>query len=207
MKGSTQPAVIACVAIALSLAPMFQDETKAATDSSQFCPDIQFSAYSTDQRRGQRAIESMVWDGQQHAYVIRGPQLARLLNFPGVAQIPKSTPDTQVFKIAIDKSLSKPADRLCEQKFQEFAVCTITGAQEALANYTDVHREVVYTQIYTDCDLQTYNHVIRISADNTGKLMLLELSFQDLTGQLKTLVFGAHSDLRLGGSQAIIPRQ
>lgn len=180
------PTCLTVIALTSWLVPVSQHASKAPDDATVFCPDIQFSAYSTVEPGGQRLAESIHWDGQQQSYVIRGPALARMLNYPGAAEIPRVTSDAQAtFTIAIGKSMASPADRFCEANFQESAECT-------------THREVLYTQLYTDCDLQTYRHVVRIGADQAGKLPLLVLSFADVRGQFgPPLYLAAGSDLRL----------
>lgn len=180
------PACLTVVALTSWLVPVFQHATKAPDDAAVFCPEIQFNAYSTVEPGGQRLAESIHWNGQLRLYVIRGPALARMLNYPGVVEVPGVAPDAQApFTIAVRKSMSSPIDRFCEANFQESAECT-------------THREVLYTQLYTDCDLQTYRHVVRIGIDQAGKLPLLVLSFADVRGQFgPPLYLASGSDLRL----------
>jgi hypothetical protein len=179
--------LLAALAPALWLAPALHGASSADEGAAaQFCPDIHFYAYSTADPGGQKLAESLAWDGQQQAYVIRGPQLARMLDYPGVGQIPSGMPSAQaLFKLAIRPRPSSPVDRFCEERFQESAECT-------------AHGEILYTQLYTDCDLQTYRHVVRISNERAGTLLLLVLSFADVRGQFsQPLYLAAGSDLRL----------
>jgi hypothetical protein len=187
MHRRSRRALLAALVPAVWLAPALPGPSSADDSAAaQFCPDIHFDAYSTADAGGQKLAESVGWDRQQQAYVIRGPQLARMLDYPGVEQIPSGMPSAQaLFKIAIRPRPSTPIDRFCEEHFQESAECT-------------AHGEILYTQLYTDCDLQTYRHVVRISTDRAGSLPLLVLSFADVRGQFsQPLYLAAGSDLRL----------
>lgn len=187
MHGRNRLTLFAALASALWLAPVLHGASSADDGAAvQFCPDIHFDAYSTSDPGGQKLAESVDWDRQQQAYVVRGPQLARMLDYPGVEQIPSGVPSgPALFKIAIRQRPSGRIDRFCEQRFQESAECT-------------AHGEIVYTQVYTDCDLQTYQHVVRMRSDRAGSLPLLVLSFADVRGQFsQPLYLAAGSDLRL----------
>lgn len=160
--------------------------TAADAAASRFCPDVDFVAYSTLEPSGQRVEESFSWDDADKAYLVRGPRLAYLLNDPGVATLPDDDAVPQMsFRIAIRASLSSPVDRFCQQQFQEQAECDPSGT-------------IIYTQIYTSCDLQRIRYVTRITPDRAGSLQLLELSFSDVQGNFSAPLFlSANSDLRI----------
>jgi hypothetical protein len=165
-------------------APMAR--SRADTEAARFCRAADFVGYSTIEPSGRRVEESFTWDDAQKAYIVRGPRLAYLLDNPGVAKIPEDelVPQT-TFRIAIRADLSSPVDRFCQTGFQEAANC-------------DPHGTIVYTQIYTGCDLQRLSHVIRITPDHAGSLPLLDLSFGDVNGEFSTpLYLSAGTDLRL----------
>jgi hypothetical protein len=179
-------ATAVCRASAPAPPPLEPAPTAADLPLAQSCPAIHFTAYSTLAARGARVEESLHWDPAQQAYLIRGPILASMLNDPGVAEFPSDaeTLDT-LFRIAVRKELSKPVDRFCEYGFQESAECTGSG-------------EILYTQIYTGCDLQMLKHVTRLKPDNAGALQLLDLSFSDVRGDFSPPRYlSAGSDLRL----------
>ncbi len=165
-----------------------QDGSVAIADAaaSRFCQNIDFEAYSTLEPSGQKAEESFVWDEAHKTYLIRGPRLAYLLDDPGVASIPDDTLIGQMsFRIPIRSELSSPVDRMCQQDFQEQAECDPSGV-------------IIYTQIYTDCDLQRLRHITRITSTSAGPLPLLALSFADVQGTFSIpLYLAADSDLRL----------
>jgi hypothetical protein len=179
-------AVCRASAAAAAQPPLEPARTAADLPLALSCPAIHFSAYSTLAARGARVEESLDWDPAQQAYLIRGPILSAMLNDPGVAEFPSDADTLQtLFRIAVRKELSKPVDRFCEYGFQESAECTDRG-------------EVLYTQIYTGCDLQTLKHVTRLKPDNAGALQLLDLSFSDLGGDFSPPRYlSAGSDLRL----------
>lgn len=166
--------------------PLEPAPSTAELPLAQSCPAIHFTAYSTLTAQGARVEESLHWDPAQQAYLIRGPILSSMLNDPGVAEFPSDTDSLQtLFRIAVRKELSKPVDRFCEYGFQESAECTGSG-------------EVLYTQVYTGCDLQTLKHVTRLKPDNAGALQLLDLSFTDVRGDFSPPRYlSAGSDLRL----------
>ena len=160
--------------------------SRADADAARFCRDADFVAYSTLEPSGRRVEESFIWDGAQKAYIVKGPRLAYLLDDPGVAGIPSDdlVPQT-TFRIAIHANLSSPMDRFCQTGFQEAASC-------------DPHGTIIYTQIYSGCDLQRLAHVIRITPDHAGSLPLLDLSFGDVNGDFSApLYLSAGTDLRL----------
>jgi hypothetical protein len=183
---------MAGLAVALAIAPGLRQASKAQDNAAEFCPDIHFKAYSTVEPGGQRVVESMDWDARGQAYVIRGPSLARLLDYPGVAEVPSGIPDAQaVFRLSISNTTPTPRNRYCQVNFYESAECT-------------PHREILYTQAYTNCDQQTFRHVVRISAADAGQLLLLALSFADVRGQFDPpLYLAAGSDLRTSGCSIV----
>lgn len=160
--------------------------SKADSTAAQYCRNIHFVAYSTLEPSGQRVEESVTWDAAQKAYIIKGPVLAYMLNDPGVDQIPSSSTIAQTtFRISIRQDPSDPVERFCEENFQESAQCS-------------VHGDIVYTQTYTGCDLQTMQHVTKLTPDNAGSLQLLDVSFSDVQGNFgNPLYLSAGSDLRL----------
>ena len=165
--------------------------TAGDANATELCKSVHFAAYST-LSSGQRVAESVDWDDQSKTYLIRGPLLAMMLDDPGVSKFPSDddAPRT-VFRIAVRAQLSRPIDRFCQYNFQEMANC-------------DAHGDIIYTQIYTDCDLQTLRHVVMITPDQAGTLPLLALRFQDVRGMYSdpVLYLAADSDLRtLGRSE------
>jgi hypothetical protein len=159
--------------------------TAADANAAQYCPDLHFVAYSTLETGGQRYEESISWDSVEKAYVIKGPVLAYLLDDPGVDSIPSGLIPQTAFRIAIRVQLSRPVDRFCQENFREAAQC-------------DVHGQITYTQIYTDCEQQTLKHITTIVPDSAGSLPLLDLSYADVQGNFSApLVLAAGSDLRL----------
>jgi hypothetical protein len=106
---------------------------------------------------------------------------------PGVRTI--ATDATQslqtTFQIAVRAEPSAPIDRFCEYHFQEMASC-------------DAHGDITYTQTYTGCDLQTRQHVLQLTPDNAGSLVLLNVRFADVQGTLSDPMFlSEDTDLRL----------
>jgi len=183
----------ACGAAALALAAHAwaaptASAASAAADAAaaRFCPDVDFVAYSTLEPSGQKIEESLVWQAAQKAYLVRGPRLSYLLDDPGVERIPGDDAVAQTsFRITIRGGLSSPVDRFCQRAFQEQAECDPSGT-------------IIYTQIYTGCDLQRIRHITRITPDHAASLQLLELSFSDVQGNFSAPLFlSADSDLRL----------
>jgi len=164
------------------------DPRDAAADAAaaRFCPDVDFVAYSKLEPSGQKIEESVVWQPLQKTYLIRGPRLTDMLDDPGVERIPGADTAAQAsFRIAIRGSLSRPVDRFCQSAFQEQAECDPSGT-------------IIYTQIYTGCDLQRIRHITRITPDHAGSLQLLKLSFSDVQGNFSApLYLSAGSDLWL----------
>jgi len=162
--------------------------TAADTDATELCRSVHFTAYST-LFGGRKVQESVIWDNRRKAYLVRGPLLAMMLDDPGVSTIPNDVdaPRT-LFRIAVRARLSRPIDRFCQYNFQEMAYC-------------DGHGDIIYTQIYTDCELQTLRHVVMITPDQAGPLQLLALRFQDVRGMYSDPVvyLAANSDLRTSG--------
>lgn len=169
------------------------DSSPVAADvnATELCRGMHFTAYST-LPGGQKTQESVTWDNRSKTYLVRGPQLAMMLDDPGVSEIPSDAdvPRTE-FRIAVRAQLSRPIDRFCQYNFQEMANC-------------DAHGDIVYTQLYTDCELQTYRHVVKITPDQAGTLPLLALRFQDVRGIYSDwpLYLAADSDLRTTGRSA-----
>ncbi len=161
--------------------------TAADLQSAQLCRrNVHFMAYSTLEPGGQRVQESVTWDDRSNSYVVRGPILGTMLNDPGVSMIPSNaaTPQT-LFRIAIRSDYSNPIDRFCEYNFQEMADC-------------DAHGDITYTQLFTDCDLQTLRHVVMITPDQAGSVQLIDIRFQDVTGAFSNpLDLSEDTDLRL----------
>jgi hypothetical protein len=165
--------------------------TAGDTNATELCKNVHFAAYST-LSSGRKVQESVEWDDRSKTYLIRGPLLAMMLDDPGVFEFPSDAdaPRT-LFRIAVRAQLSRPIDRLCQYNFQEMANC-------------DAHGDIIYTQIYTDCDLQTLRHVVMITPDQAGTLPLLALRFQDVRGMYSdpVLYLAADSDLRTSGRSA-----
>ncbi|HTW73322.1 MAG TPA: hypothetical protein VMD56_00180 [Steroidobacteraceae bacterium] len=161
--------------------------TAADLQSAQLCrKDVNFMAYSTLEPGGQRVQESVTWDDRSNSYVVRGPILGAMLNDPGVSTIPSDAAAPQtLFRIAIRADYSNPIERFCEYNFQEMADC-------------DAHGDITYTQIFTDCDLQTLRHVVMITPDQAGSVQLIDIRFQDVTGAFgNPLDLSEGTDLRL----------
>lgn len=159
--------------------------TAADVQAAQLCKNVHFVAYSTLEPSGQKVEESVTWDDRTKSYLVRGPILGMMLNDPGVSTLPNdATTPTTLFHIAIRTDYSKPIDRFCEYNFQEMADC-------------DAHGDITYTQIYTGCDLQTLQHVVRITPDQAGTLPLLDVTFQDVQGGFSNpLDLSPDTDLR-----------
>jgi hypothetical protein len=165
--------------------------TSADVDSTELCRAVHFAAYST-LPSGQKVKESLIWDDRSKTYLVRGPLLAMMLDDPGVSNIPSDADAARtVFRISVRAQPSRPIDRFCQYNFQEMATC-------------DAHGDIIYTQLYTDCDLQTLRHVVMITPDQAGKLPLLALRFQDVRGMYSdpVLYLAADSDLRTNGRSA-----
>lgn len=161
--------------------------TPADEAAAQLCHAVHFVAYSSLPPGTDRAQESLIWDATRRVYLVRGPILAQMLGDPGVASIPASSAQTlqMQFQIAIRTEPSAPIDRFCEYHFQERAQC-------------DAHGDIIYTQTYTGCDLQTRRHVVQLTPDSAGSLALLEVRFEDVQGVLSDpLYLSEGSDLRL----------
>lgn len=160
--------------------------TAADVQAAQLCRDVHFMAYSTIEPGGQRVEESVTWDDHSKSYLIRGPILGAMLNFPGVSSIPSDavTPQT-LFRIAVRADYSDPIERFCEYNFQEKADCDSQG-------------DITYTQTFTDCDLQTLQHVVMITPDQAGSVALIDIRFQDVRGVFSNpLDLSEGTDLRL----------
>lgn len=160
--------------------------TAADVQAAQSCRDVHFVAYSTVEPGGQRVEESVTWDDRSKSYLVRGPILGAMLNDPGLSSIPTDAVALHaLFRIAIRADYSKPLDRFCEYNFQEKADC-------------DAHGNITYTQIFTDCDLQTLQHVVMITPDHAGSVALLDIRFQDVRGVFSDpLDISEGTDLRL----------
>src|SRR6185437_10679227 len=155
--------------------------------AAQLCHAVHFLAYSTLPPGMQRVEESVRWDAARAAYVIRGPILAQMFGDPGVHSMPAGATQAlqMVFQIAVRTEPSPPIDRFCEYHFQEMASC-------------DAHGDIIYTQTYTGCDLQTERHVLQLTPDTTGSVQLLEVRFADVRGVLSDpLYLSDGTDLRL----------
>ncbi len=183
-SAATSNAPAAAAALVADPSP---DSPPAAADTvaAALCRNVHFIAYSTLEPSGQKVEESVIWDARSKSYLVRGPMLAMMLDDPGVSKIPSDAdaPRT-LFKIAVRAQLSPPIDRFCEYNFQEMANC-------------DAHGNITYTQIYTDCDLQTLQHVVMLTPDQAVTLPLLDVRFQDVRGTFSNpLYLSAGSDLR-----------
>ncbi len=162
--------------------------TAADASATELCRAVHFEAYST-LSGGRKVQESVIWDNRSRSYLVRGPLLAMMLDDPGVAGIPSDTDASRtLFRIAVRAQPSRPINRFCQYNFQEMANC-------------DAHGDIIYTQIYTDCELQTLRHVVMITPDQAGALPLLALRFQDVRGMYSdpVLYLAADSDLRTSG--------
>ncbi len=190
-----QPAPFAAVAttaaaVAAAAADPSPDAPPTAVDANatELCRAVHFVAYST-LLGGRKVEESVNWDNRSETYVVRGPLLAMMLDDPGVSKIPSDAdaPRT-LFRIAVRAQPSKPINRFCQYNFQEMANC-------------DGHGDIIYTQLYTNCELQTLRHVVMITADQAGTLPLLALRFQDVRGVYsdRPLYLAGDSDLRTTG--------
>jgi hypothetical protein len=144
--------------------------TVADVNATELCRNVHFVAYSTLIPGGEKFKESFSWDDRAKTYLVRGPLLGMILNYPGVSMIPSevSVPPG-LFRIAVRAKLSRPINRFCEDGFQERADC-------------DAHGDIIYTQIYTDCDLQTLRHVVMLTPDQAGTVPLLAVRVQDVRG-------------------------
>lgn len=187
----TPPALIATLCLLCARAPWAAAPAPAHPNTGEaaaarFCRPIQFIAYSTVEPSGERVEESIRWDANDHVYVVRGPVLARLLDYPGSPRVPDAAhADTGPYKIVPRVQPSPPIDRFCQDGFQEAAQC-------------DAHGDVDYTQIYTDCELQRLAHVVRLTPDSAGNLPLLAVRIQDVQGRFgDPLYLSAGTDLRL----------
>jgi hypothetical protein len=184
---AARPGARVAAAAATASASPDSPPTAADVQSAQLCrKDVHFTAYSTLEPGGQRVPESVTWDDHSNSYLVRGPILGTMLNDPGVSTIPSdaATPQT-LFRMAIRTDYSKPIDRFCEYNFQEMADC-------------DAHGDIIYTQIFTDCDLQTLRHVVMITPDQALSVQLLDIRFQDVTGVFSNpLDLSENTDLRL----------
>lgn len=188
-SAATRPAAAARPTAAPVASPAASpDSAPTAADArdAQPCKNAQFVAYSTLEPSGQKVEESVRWDDSSKSYLVRGPILGAMLNDPGVSRIPDdaSAPQT-LFRIAIRTDYSKPIDRFCEYNFQEMANC-------------DSHGDITYTQIFTDCDLQTLRHVVMITPDQALSVQLIDIRFEDVTGAFSNpLDLSEGTDLRL----------
>jgi len=164
-----------------------QPPTPADVAAAQLCHEVHFVAYSSLPPEMQHTEESVTWDGLHKVYVVRGPILAQMFGDPGVNSIPMDATQSlhTVFQIAVRTEPSPPIDRFCEYHFQEWAEC-------------DAHGDIIYTQSYTGCDLQTRKHVLHLTPDSAGSLGLLDVRFEDVQGVLSDpLYLSEGSDLRL----------
>jgi hypothetical protein len=174
------------------LAPISQapspDRPPSAADAqaARWCRNVHFVGYSTLEPGGQRVEESITWDDRSKSYLVRGPILSQMFNDPGVSRIPDDASVTQtLFRIAIRADYSNPIERFCEYNFQEMANCDVDGS-------------ITYTQLFTDCDLQTLQHVVRITPDQAGSVQLIDIRFQDVRGVFSNpLDLSEGTDLRL----------
>ena len=183
------PALILSAALASAPSTSTPDVAVSSADTvaTELCHNAHFVAYSTLPPGNRRAEESVTWDGARKVYVVRGPILAQMFGDPGVREIPTDPNQAAqtVFQIAVRATPSPPIDRFCEYHFQEMATC-------------DAHGDIIYTQTYTDCDLQTENHVVQLTPDNAGSLQLLDIRFEDVRGALSNpLYLSEGTDLRL----------
>lgn len=157
--------------------------TIADANATELCRGVRFAAYSTLSPDGPHFEESVSWDDRSKSYLIRGPILGMILDYPGLSMIPMGDSAPQyLFRIAIRAELSPPINRFCEYGFQERGDC-------------DAHGDIIYTQIYTDCELQTLRHVVMLTPDQAGTVPLLAVRRQDVRG-----VYSNHPVYLWGGS-------
>lgn len=160
--------------------------TSADAQAAELCRDAHFVAYSTLEPGGQHVVESFTWDARSKSYLIRGPILGAMFNDPGVSAIPSDAAALQtLFRVSVRAHFSKPIDRFCEYNFQEKADC-------------DSHGDIIYTQTFTDCDLQTLQHVVMITPDQAGSVALIDIRFGDVRGEFGNPIdLSEGTDLRL----------
>lgn len=183
------PALILTAALAAPAPADSPDLPASPADiaAATLCHDVHFVAFSSMPPGSRRAEESVTWDATHRVYIVRGPILSQMFGDPGVRTIPTDPTQAQqtVFQIAVRATPSPPIDRFCEYHFQEMASC-------------DAHGDITYTQTYTGCDLQTENHVLRLTPDNAGTLQLLDVRFEDVRGVLSDPFYLSEgTDLRL----------
>jgi hypothetical protein len=185
--GSAQSAAEANIhAAAATVADPDNAPTVADVNATELCRNVHFVAYSALNPDGAKFEESVSWDDRSESYLVRGPSLGMIFDYPGVSNIPSddSVPG-KLFRIAVRAQLSRPINRFCQDAFQESAHC-------------DAHGDIIYTQLYTDCDLQRLQHVVMLTPDQAGAVPLLAVRVQDVRGVYSNPYYlWGGSDLRL----------